>query len=112
MKIELREIYKCDHCKKLYQRKNACEKHEKSCTKNSDNFRACFGCKYLTKKTETIDNGSQYYPERRVDLLWCNKLGHFLHPPKVEHKGNAIETGELNEPMPKECEHRKEQEWI
>ena len=54
MKTETKEIYKCEHCNKLYQLKNWCLVHEKACSKNPDNDRACFGCQYLTKQNETI----------------------------------------------------------
>lgn len=100
MKIETREIYKCDHCNKLYQRKHACEKHEIMCSKNPDNFRACFGCKHLTKVEVPIQG---YYWEYEANVLYCSKLEKYLHPPKVEHKGNALDFGRLNEPMPREC---------
>lgn len=105
MKIETKEIYKCEHCNKLYQLKNWCLLHEKSCSKNPDNDRACFGCRHLTKKSETIYydtyNGES---ERKVDLLYCNKLDIFLYPPKVEHKGNMYETDpKENKPMPRTC---------
>ena len=40
----------------------------------------------------------------KVKLLHCDKLNHFLYPPRVEHKGNAFELDpEENKPMPKNC---------
>jgi hypothetical protein len=105
MKTETKEIYKCEHCNKLYQIKNACLSHEKTCSKNPDNDRACFGCIHLSKESETIYYDTFYGEgERKVDLLHCNKLETFLYPPKVEHKGNMYETdSKENNPMPKSC---------
>lgn len=105
MITETKEIYKCEHCKKLYQLKKYCLLHETTCKKNKENHRACFGCNNLTKKTETIVYDTGYgESQRKVDLLYCTKLDIFLYPPKVEHKGNQYETHpKENKPMPKEC---------
>jgi len=54
MKSEFKEIYKCDHCNKLYQRKHACIKHEIACHKNPENHRVCFGCMHLCKKKKKL----------------------------------------------------------
>ena len=106
MKTETKEVYKCEHCNKLYQLKKWCLLHEKSCSKNPDNDRACFGCRHLTKKSETICCDTRYGErEIKLDLLYCKKLDTFLYPPKVEHKGNMYETeSEGNKPMPRTCE--------
>jgi hypothetical protein len=116
MKIETKEIYKCDHCKKLYQRKWLCEKHELSCKKSPNYLRPCHSCKILKKQTETIlagygdMNGDEAY--RKVDVLFCSKKDCFIHPPSVEAKGNKFEMGDKsNEPMPKQCEFYIEQDW-
>ena len=105
MKIETKEIYKCEHCNKLYQIKSYCLKHEISCHKNPDNYRVCFSCNHLEKKNYTLffdmPDGSEM--ERKVDLLFCPKIGSFLYPPKVEHKGNAYELFDTNKPMPRTC---------
>ncbi len=118
MKTEVKEIYKCDHCNKLYQRKNACIDHEKVCVRNPKNDRACFSCNHMVKKemTHVVDTyiGEQ---EEDVSVCYCPKLKKALYPPKVEHKGNAFEClshadyGEVpNEPMPVECDKRDGQE--
>ena len=111
MKTQIKEIYKCDHCNKLYQIKNRCADHELICFKNPANNRACFGCNNLIKK----DNQLVYtgYSEvngdneiRSVSLLYCTKLNHYLYPPKIEHKGKWYDTYDIeNKAMPKECEH-------
>ena len=105
MKTETKEIYKCDYCNKLYQIKRWCIEHEKTCNKNPVNDRACFTCTHLIKKSETIYYDTCYgEAKREVDLLYCNKLDTFLHPPKVEHKGNMYETHpKENNPMPRNC---------
>ena len=106
MKTEIKEIYKCEHCNKLYQIKSYCEKHEIVCSKNPNNQRACFGCNHLEKKNYTIydDDPRGGEIESNVEILFCPKINSFLYPPKVEHKGNAYELGdELNKPMPRTC---------
>jgi hypothetical protein len=107
MITQIKEIYRCEHCNKLYQIKNACAKHEELCLKNPKNFRACLnGCVHLNKKTTEIsydapDGGERY---REVELLHCDKLNTFLYPPKVEAKKNWYETSDTeNNPMPKVC---------
>lgn len=110
MKIETREIYKCDHCNKLYQRKWLCEKHESYCKKRPDYLRPCHTCKILRKQKETIlagYSGDMYRneAERTVNVLFCEKRDCFIHPPSVAAKGNKFEMGDkTNEEMPRECE--------
>jgi hypothetical protein len=107
MKTETKEVYKCDFCKKMYQRKNACANHEVSCSKNPENNRACFGCPHLVKKTTQIyiDGYDGFETEQDIELLFCEAKDIFLYPPKVEIKKNSYDLGDdLNEPMPKECE--------
>lgn len=109
MKTEIREVYKCDYCNKLYQKKHFAENHEKVCVLNPDNKRACDDCVHLTKKDNTV-----YYDQydwsdgsRLLSLLYCPKIDSFLYPPKVEHKKNFFDLGdELNQPMPRECKYQ------
>jgi len=107
MITEIKEVYKCEYCRKLYQIKRFAIYHESICKKNPENYRVCFGCKFLVKKEVTIkdDHPVMGETEYNRDLLFCTSKNIFLHPPIVEHKGNAYELGdELNEPMPDECE--------
>src|SRR5690606_2538475 len=107
MKVEIKEIYKCDHCNKLYQVKGAAERHEKSCHRNPDNERPCFGCNHFsgTTTTQFIDHPYSGQHEREVKVSFCGKKDSFLYPPKVEHKGNALDLGiDSNIPMPRTCE--------
>ena len=106
MKAETKEIYKCDFCSRWYQLKRFAESHEKSCTRNPDNYRKCLdGCKNLEKrKAYHVDVN---YIDEELDgysLLYCKAREVFLYPPKVEHRKSWIELdGEKNEPMVKEC---------
>ncbi len=102
--------FKCDFCSKLYQLERFAISHEKSCTKNPENDRACFNCSNLSKESFEIDNGDEYHRPFQVKLLYCKAKKICVHPPSVEYKGNAIETGEPNDPMPKECDQFKN--WI
>jgi hypothetical protein len=110
MIIETKEIYKCEHCRKLYQVKRFAEFHEQCCNKNPDNKRACFGCKFLVKRPfELFYDTWSGESSRMLDLFYCNSKEHYLYPPKVEAKGNwlVIENDtDTNEPMPKpnECD--------
>jgi hypothetical protein len=107
MKIKKIEVYFCEHCNKLYQRKWSCEKHEELCKKNPDNLRPCFGCSFLCKKEAEIygdyTDGSEW--KRTINLLFCNKKEIYLHTPQNEIKGNDFELGYTeNNPMPKKCD--------
>lgn len=112
MKIEIREIYKCEYCNKLYQRKHAAIKHEKRCNKNPTNDRPCFDCSHLTSKDAEVYIGIDDYcthdPIYEVrTLLFCKNKSMFLYPPKSDHKGSYFtefyHEENSNNPMPKEC---------
>jgi len=117
MKIETREIYKCDFCRKLYQVKTACEKHELYCNSNPDNKTICHDCEHCNVRTVTVPlgygdmNGNEVEGERA--LFHCNKLDEYLLPLKAQRKGNAYQTNESNNPMRKECEFfkKKKEDW-
>lgn len=89
--------------------KNACEKHESNCRFNPENKRACHGCRNLiTTQAFVINEYSSGGEERKVNILYCPILDSYMHPPKVEHKGNAFELTDekINIPFLKSCEHR------
>ena len=48
MPIEIK-AYKCQHCRKIYVRLFAAERHEDLCKKNPENMPACWNCKHLGK---------------------------------------------------------------
>lgn len=109
MKVETREVYKCEYCNKMYQRKHLCEKHESRCFKRPDYMRPCHTCGILKKKKETIwaGYGDEWgnEAERVVEVLFCEKRDCFIYPPSVAAKGNAFDMGDKsNNEMPKECE--------
>ena len=113
METETKEIYKCDFCSRWYQLKRFAESHEKSCTRNPDNYRRCLdNCKHLVKKGAKVYIGiDEYYTSEPIyetrTLLFCEKKSMFLYPPKVEHKGNYYtefyDEENENKPMMKEC---------
>jgi hypothetical protein len=109
MKTEIKEVYKCDYCNKLYQMKYHCHNHELSCKKRPDYFRPCHNCQVLGKVRATIwaGYGDEYGNEctRNVDVLYCEKRDCFIYPPSVAVKGNAFKMDKLNIEMPKECEY-------
>lgn len=112
MKTEIKEIYKCDFCNKLYQIKKACVIHEKGCKKRPDYLRPCHSCQILTKKTVTVE--SFYYGcDISASLLYCDKLKTYIYPPSVATKGNQYDTNDItNIEMPKECEHHTNHNYI
>lgn len=109
-------VYYCEHCKKAGVPKHGLSKskmdhHEKICFYNPENKRACIDCFYLEKKEAKVIERNNTL--RTMDLFFCEKKQIFLHPPKVEIKGNAkdiVIENEIvaNEPMPKVCSDFKE----
>jgi len=111
MKIETKEIYKCEFCNKMYQVKRFAIIHEAGCFKNPENKRACLDCIHLTKKKIEIMQGYHYdgsESNRNVELFYCSAMNKFIYPPQSEAKKNYFDLGdEINEPMPKECDKYK-----
>jgi len=107
MIIETKEVYKCEYCRKLYQIKRFAIHHEILCSKNPANYRPCYGCPILEKKTTTIyhDHPLGGESEQEVSLLYCGYKKTFLYTHKNELKENQFDLGnDSNEPMPKECD--------
>jgi len=111
MKKEVREVYKCDYCNRLYQIERFCVKHEESCRKRPDYLRPCHDCSVLKKVNQSIltGGGNRWRGEDEVivSVLFCEKRDCFIYPPSVTVKGNAFELDKLNIEMPKECEFQK-----
>lgn len=112
MKESIRKVYTCDHCKKKYFVKSACEKHEEWCYQNPKNFLPCFqGCKYLDEVVVeiNIDCENPYSPYNRSSkTLYCNKLKKIMYTLSAERRG-LVERynleGQDQFPMPKvQCE--------
>ena len=111
MIIETKEVYKCEFCRKLYEKKYFAERHEENCKLNPKNDRACLGCPILRKVTATYIY-DDYIGQRdtKVSVLYCEAINKCLYPPGVERKGNAYEIlyvnneEKLNDSMPKECD--------
>lgn len=101
-------IYKCEHCRKTYQKKYFCEAHEFKCAKNPINFIKCSDCKYFTPKELEYYVGHYFYSEEyvKINAYWCESKKHWLHP---KHKCNdPISSDNIidevdNLPMPNEC---------
>lgn len=106
MKEKLKKVYYCDYCKKHWLVKTYMEYHESICSKNPANDRPCFHCRHLGKNEVVIygeyRNGQEY--SFNLEVLYCNKNKCFLHTPKNEIKGNILDLGEPNNPMPKKCD--------
>lgn len=94
-------VYKCGHCRKHYLVKHACERHEKYCPKNPNNWHACFSCDHLEKdKDEVTVNDGRHLLYTQVTFR-CVKLDKYMHSFKAEQRGHSC-LGET-ERMPLEC---------
>ncbi len=114
MKKSTIDIFRCDHCNKLYQIKRWAELHEAGCYFNPENKRACLECAHLCKKN--IDYWfDTYHGESgiKIDVFYCDQINSALYPPKVETKKNWFEFGDVdNQPMKKDCEFFKAQQMM
>lgn len=104
--------YRCEYCNKLYLRKHACEKHEKICNCNPNNWRACHSCDYLEKIDKTVyvyyHNGmgeiESPYNTHCFKCILKNKL---MYPFAAEKKGlldKYPEDFKDQTPMPQKCD--------
>ena len=108
--------YKCEHCKKKYERKHACADHEETCLKNPKNYRACLdSCEFLKRKGieyyTGIDNYYSGEPEyKKTEGFYCSKYDKLLMHPKMERSNLElsyvyVEEDEIKqEQMPEKCE--------
>lgn len=111
MITETKTIYKCEHCRKLYQVKAAAERHEAKCKRNPDYQRACFGCAFITKKPVVWEQDNGYTQwEKQLNVCFCTKKNVIVRPPNAYmiDAGSICdkETDEelLEEAMPKTCD--------
>lgn len=107
MKTETKEVYKCDHCRKLYQVKSACIKHEPKCRNNPENHQRCMdGCSSLIKKEITYYQDLSYGErETKREILFCEAKNEGVHPYWINGICSDDIDGEIpNNPMPKECD--------
>ena len=116
MKVENKDVFYCDYCKKHLFRKSAMTHHEKLCLNNPENYKICLnGCKYLEKIDQNVaflsgwDHyyGDPIYKEKTVQVFLCTKFDKLMFPFSIERKKldqRYPETYENQEPMPKECE--------
>lgn len=117
MITEIREIYKCDFCNKMYQRKFWAEYHEKRCSKNPENYRPCFNCPFSVKTKVRVAIFLDWENEERTydrEIIYCEKKNIGICPPfqepyeYVEIDGKEI----VNENMPKQCDIFDEQDYF
>lgn len=107
-------LYICDHCRKKYQRQDACKKHEQFCSMNPNNQHKCFQhCKHLIKAKEEFDvqyhyDGSEYYSKRTS--FKCELLNKWMYSYIAERRDivplyNELEDDEREYTrMPLECD--------
>ena len=115
MITEIREIYKCEFCRKLYQIKSACQKHEPNCRKNPLNKQRCLeGCKHLIKKEITFMYDTYIGGmEDKREILFCNKKQEGVYPYWVNGLEGEDIVGDIpNNIMPDECEFFEENKYF
>jgi hypothetical protein len=107
VKIINNPCYRCEFCRKLYERKHFAEAHEINCKKNPANERPCFFCNQAEMKEEEYFFDTHYGEDSRmVKALYCKAKKHFIYPPSVARSDHGpYEFGDVgNEPMPQTCE--------
>lgn len=121
MKTKTTEIYFCDHCNKVYQRKHNCVKHEDLCKKNPENIPLCYSCEFCEKKETNLNveverlgaNLGVYYDEeiKTFSLLFCKAKNVYLVPIVSNKKGSNFCPNVLDEIeqilTPMECDKYK-----
>lgn len=107
-------VYQCQFCKKKLFVKRAMEHHEKYCSSNPENFKACEGCIHLEEIQIEYEIGDDYYLcepiIRKVTGFHCKKLDKKMYPTKAERKGLPEKypwTFQDQIPMPKECDSKQ-----
>lgn len=111
--IENKTIYVCEFCEKKLFIKSAMDKHERYCSKNPENFKACSGCIHLKEEKYEYDKGDDYYGEPQygsTKTFKCSLLNKEMYPTIVERKGYVQKYPSQfqgQEPMPKECDKKE-----
>lgn len=119
MKIENRDIYRCEFCKKVYLIKSACIRHEDVCFKNPINVPACYWCRYLEKKESDMlveaavlgqNYGVSFVEQKRTfNVFICGKTNEYLLPIISHKKGSEIPNLlEEQVVMPLKCRFKEE----
>lgn len=108
MKTEIKEIYKCDHCRKVYQIKRYAIAHEPKCKKNPINTMRCFdGCIHLIKKEVVYYfDGYDGEHEGKKEILFCEAKKEGVYPFWLNNPllAEDMDSEIPNEVMPKECD--------
>jgi hypothetical protein len=109
MKIETKEVYTCEHCKKYLVRKSAMVNHEFNCTYNPKNHVACIGCKFIkqepTEYAYTDYDGDRLYKTGKKFV--CAKLNKTMYPFVLVKRGILKLNPEQflgQEQMPPKCD--------
>ena len=106
MKEKQATIYQCEYCKKWYQKKHACIKHEKFCSKNPKNQHACFDmCPYLEKTYEDADVeiGDGY--TRKVTVFICKITNALMYSYIAERRNLPCINDSDHIRMPLKCDN-------
>lgn len=106
-------VYKCDHCSKKLFRKHAMQIHEKKCTKNPKNIRACFNCTFCKRIKIKYEPESGGLLQESTSFK-CTTKNIFMFPPKLEHPVERLpsyveyrDKEILQDKMPLTCDMHK-----
>lgn len=113
MKVETKQIFRCDFCKKKMFMQKAMEKHEQFCQKNLANVPACFNCIYLTSSEITEESHSHEVPDftRKLPFLCSKKDQLIMHTKKSEVLKRPWIKDLGSELMPSKCHLQKKLNW-
>lgn len=106
MESKVMMIHICKHCRKLYQRKHFCRKHEKYCKKNPDNKHVCFEfCNFLKRvEVEGINfdcHGNEMGTYISNIEFYCTKTDTEMFSYIAERKG--LDVVKYAKRMPLKC---------
>jgi len=119
MRTKITEIYFCDHCNKLYQKKHSCISHENLCKRNPENIPACYSCLFCEMAHEKHDVNIYYedfgidrIEQKNFSVLKCSKLGIYLKPILSDKRDRKIKELDLSQVVtPLACnEHKTRQD--
>lgn len=107
MIIKTVPVYTCEHCKRKMFRRHSMVSHEKWCTSNPSNIKACSNCSFIESVEHEYYTDGDYGDNRvRTNKFHCKALDKFMYPMKAERKGLVEKypaTFEDQVPMPKYC---------
>lgn len=105
----IQTIFKCEHCRKAYQRKSFCVIHEVHCFKNPANKHICThgSCVHLEVTEENLIGFDWYESSRKWKFFNCKKLQKSMYSYRMDRDTEICEMvrERCDMRMPIKCEH-------